>query len=246
LAAWQSPPRGWPRRREEREAPRRCRRGDTRTRRGRWKQHWVICSSSAQRDLFQDAHAVELRAPAPRVYAQRVRRERREQLESQRRRVHRTSGAAAAQAGPPRDPAPRELGAGVDRPRIHTGFCIAIHTYHVMPYTMPPTRERREISDMRIGRVSDVTCPRASVWSVVSSDRRTASLHFILTTTAIAMHHEHVIHHSTSHCFHHPRAAERDNVLRALQASLDVERTGEAVPRRHRSGLSAPECCHAR
>ena len=40
-----------------------------------------------------------------------------------------------------------ELGTGVDRPRIHNGFCIAIHTYHVMPYTMPPTRERREICE---------------------------------------------------------------------------------------------------
>lgn len=117
---------------------------------------------------------------------------------------------------------------------------------HIPCHAIYHASDQRTKRDMRIGRVSDVTCPRASVWSVVSSDRRTASLHFILTTTAIAMHHEHVIHHSTSHCFHHPRAAERDNVLRALQASLDVERTGEAVPRRHRSGLSAPECCHAR
>jgi len=150
LAAWQSPPRGWPRRRKEREAPRRCRRGDTRTRRGRWKQHWVICSSSAQRDLFQDAHAVELRAPAPRVYAQRVRRERREQLESQRRRVHRTSGAAAAQAGPPRDPAPRELGAGVDRRYCTDKYCTC--SFAAEPPPAPSSSSSSSASAAAISR----------------------------------------------------------------------------------------------
>lgn len=183
------------------------------------------------------------RASAPKICARQA-----VASDESSRRVDGDAGAtgrqvAADRSGPPRDPAPR-AGHGSRPPSYSQWFLY--RDPHIPCHAIYHASDQRTKRDMRIGRVSDVTCPRASVWSVVSSDRRTASLHFILTTTAIAMHHEHVIHHSTSHCFHHPRAAERDNVLRALQASLDVERTGEAVPRRHRSGLSAPECCHAR